>query len=199
MLLRLQTHFFLVRFQADLFSLRAILPGESSSYHGASGRGSGPSLLFCSASSPSCQCWKGRQRPLLPLQRCPLQSHFPSFLRFRSAFSLLPAGLLGARCRLSPSPKAAALRRAAGRTDGRAEGAPRGALGLYGRPPLPPRLLLSAPKPAATSLPPSEKGFPSDPGHFPHYIFFLFLCFSPLPFPPVTVSGSGPAAGIPGR
>lgn len=46
---------------------------------------------------PSCRCWNALegQRPLLPLQRCPLRWDFPSSLRFHSAFSWLPAGLLG--------------------------------------------------------------------------------------------------------
>lgn len=135
----------------------------------------------------SCRCCSARQRLLLPLSG---RISLPPYVFIRS-FPLHPAGLLGVRCRLSPS--------GSGR-DGRAAGAPRGALGLCQRSPLAPRPLPSFPKPASPSHPTSEKGS-SKPLRSPSplFIFLISLLFPAPPFLPSKLGGRRPGRGDPGR
>lgn len=86
---------------------------------------------------------------------------------FHSLFSWLPAGLLGFVVCPHPRPRRPPL--AVGQREGRTGWrAPRGALGLYQRPPLPPRPLPAPPNPLLPLSPLQKKDLPSDPGHFPH-------------------------------
>lgn len=147
---------------------------------------------------PSCRCWNALegQRPLLPLQRCPLRWDFPSSLRFHSAFSWLPAGLLGGvACSRSRRPPLAV-----GQREGREGRAGSGLLGALWVCISALRSLLAlcpaSLNPLLPLSPLQKKGSSKRPrSHPPLFIFLISLFFPAPPFLPPKLEGKRPGRG----
>lgn len=173
-----------MRFQADLFSSTAILPGASSSYHGAIGQGSGPSLAFCSASPRPAGAKTPGSLPSFPCQ-------MPSRISLPPCVFLRPFRAAPRAGSLVPVPEGTARRRAA-------SGATGGLGGLLGAL----RVSISAPR-SLLALSPAPQAHFSIPSPFRKRVFQATpiipptIYFSCPPFAPLEASGVR-GAGQPG-